>query len=138
MSFDTARTILQKNGFKCTPGRIALIELLLKTKQPLSQQDISSQLSDIDFNFVSIYRSLNAFLEAGIVHRVETGDRIWRFALSDSSDGEVKHPHFVCKSCGKVECINEMKIPQLSDLRPGYTVEDQEIFIRGLCDKCSR
>lgn len=138
MNSDTARIILQKNGFKCTPGRIALIELLSKTKQPLSQQEISNQLSEIDFNFVSVYRSLNAFLEVGIVHRVETGDRIWRFALTDAKDGEEYHPHFVCKSCGKVECIKEMKIPELSEVRPGYTVEEQEIFIRGLCDKCSR
>ncbi len=138
MNCETARDILQKNGFKCTPGRIALIELLLKTKQPLSQQEISNQLSDIDFNFVSVYRSLHAFLEAGIVHRVETGDRIWRFALTDAKDGEEHHPHFVCNSCGKVECIKEMKIPQLSEIRPGYTVEEQEVFIRGLCDKCSR
>ncbi|HHU76255.1 MAG TPA: hypothetical protein GXZ24_05110, partial [Firmicutes bacterium] len=95
--------ILSGTGLKKTSGRIALLKLLLKAKNPLTQQEISNGLRDIDFNYVSIYRSLNAFLEAGIVHKVETGDRNRRFAVCSCGNSRHCHPHFICRRCGRVE-----------------------------------
>ncbi len=138
MAQDPALNILKKAGLKCTPGRVALINLLLEEDKPLSQQEISSKLSDIDFNYVSIYRSLDAFLKAGIVHRVEAGDRIWRFALCSCGSSRHCHPHFICKACGKVECLNGFKITRLLELKPGYVIEEQEVYIKGVCKKCSK
>ncbi|MGI5882607.1 MAG: Fur family transcriptional regulator [Dethiobacteria bacterium] len=129
--------ILSKAGLKKTGGRIALLKLLLNAKNPLTQQEISDQLRDINFNYVSIYRSLNAFLEAGIIHKVETGDRSRRFAICSCGNSRHCHPHFICRCCGRVECLVELKIPGFMGLKPGYIAEEQEIYIRGLCARCS-
>ncbi len=131
------KEILQRAGLKLTPGRMALIELLYKEGKPLTQQEITEQLSEIDYNYVSVYRNLNSFMKKGIVHRVETGDRTWRFALSTCGCSRHCHPHFICRSCGRVECLKDLSIPEPPPVKPGYTVEEQEIYIRGLCKKCS-
>ncbi len=132
-----ACALLTKAGLKKTPGRVALLKLLLQTRNPLTQQEISAGLADMEFNFVSIYRSLQAFLKAGIIHRVETGDRNWRFAACSCGGSSHCHPHFICRSCGRVECLRELKIPELAGLKPGYIAEEQEVYIRGICARCS-
>lgn len=133
----TACDILTRTGLKKTSGRIALLKLLLQAKKPLTQQEISNSLAGVNFNYVSIYRSLDAFLKAGIVHKVEAGDRNRRFAVCSCGSSSHCHPHFICRSCGKVECLSELKIPELRELKSGYVAEEQEIYIRGICANCS-
>lgn len=134
---DTAEAILSRAGLKRTPGRIAMINLLLCTPHPLSQQEIANRLEEVRINGVSIYRSLHAFLQNGIVHRVEGGDRIWRFAICGCGSRGHCHPHFICSRCGKVECLSGFRMPEPENLHPGYIVEEQEVYLRGRCAGCS-
>lgn len=134
---EAAREILSGFGLKKTAGRIALIKLLLQAQNPLTRQEISAKLTGVNFNRVSIYRSLDAFLKAGIIHKVEAGDRSRRFAICSCGSSSHCHPHFICRSCGKVECLNGLKNIQHYPLKPGYIFEEQEIYIRGLCARCS-
>lgn len=135
---ESAEVILTRAGLKRTPGRIAIINLLLAAEYPLSKQEIAHRLTKGSMNGVSIYRSLDAFLRAGIVHRVESGDRIWRFAICGCGTRGHCHPHFICKKCGKVECLSSYKLPDLGEIQPGYVVEEQEVYMRGRCEGCSR
>ncbi len=129
--------ILRQAGLKRTPGRVALVELLLEARSPLTLQEITARLSGVKLNETSIYRSLDAFIKAGIVHRLETGERIWRFALCACSNQGHCHPHFICEACGKAECLNEIIIPHFREPRPGYVVEKQELYFKGLCARCA-
>jgi len=132
--------ILERAGLKKTAGRKAVLKTLLENRQPLSQQEISQKLPlGVNFNYVSIYRSLEAFLRAGIIHRVDTGDRIWRFALCGCKRRGHCHPHFICNYCGKTECLHEIQIPRYDgeEVKEGYLVEEQEYYLRGLCSECA-
>ncbi len=130
--------LLNKTGLKKTPGRLAIIKILQQAQKPLTKQEIRSSLSGVQLDDTSIYRTLASFVEAGIVHRVETGDRNWRFALSNNWDQGCCHPHFVCKSCGLVECLKEIELPPCTPSKPGYQVEEQELYLKGLCYRCSK
>ncbi len=134
---ETAETILLRARLKRTVGRIAIINLLMAAEYPLSQQEIAHRLLKVSMNGVSIYRSLDAFLKAGIVHRVESGDRAWRFAICGCDTRGHCHPHFICKQCGKVECLSGHKLPELGEMQAGYEAEEQEFYIRGRCAGCS-
>ncbi len=134
---ETAGTILLRAGLKRTMGRIAIINLLMTAEYPLSQHEIAHRLPKVSMNGVSIYRSLDAFLKAGIVHRVESGDRTWRFAICGCGTRGHCHPHFICKQCGKVECLPGHNLPEFGKMQPGYVVEEQEFYIRGRCAGCS-
>ena len=131
--------ILRKAGLKKTKGRITVLEILLASPRPLSQQEISDKLpSGVNFNYVSIYRALEAFLEAGLIHRVETGDRVSRYAMCGCNSRGHCHPHFICNSCGVAECLPGIKLPSLNEIevKPGYLVEEQELYLRGFCRDC--
>lgn len=133
---EKAAQILKNLGFKRTPGRIALLSLLLEAETPLTQQEISRQL-DKEMNYVNIYRALDAFIKAGIVHKVETGEKNWRFALCTCNSKGHCHPHFICQGCGLTECLSEFQVPQISLSAEGYVVQSQEMYLKGLCASCS-
>lgn len=140
MQREKPEDILKKAGLKKTPGRIAVLEILLKSTRPLSRKEISRQLPpNFNFNYVSVYRALEAFLQAGLIHRVEAGDRINQYAVCGCDSRGHCHPHFICNSCGLVECLKGIKLPPLDELeiRQDYVVEEQEFYLRGLCRDCS-
>ncbi len=141
MSRAAAEEILSSVGLKKTPGRLALVHLLLKAEGPLTHQEIAQKMKGFALNPVSIYRSLDAFVHAGIVDRVDTGERVGRFALCVCGNHEEGHghchPHFTCKSCGKTECLEDQVMPDLAVTRPGYTVHEVELYLWGICASCS-
>ena len=63
------KQLLKSNGLKATPARLAVLEAYGAVNYALSQVDLEEQLKD-QFDRVTLYRTLNAFIEAGIIHRV--------------------------------------------------------------------
>ncbi len=131
-----AQKILSRTNLKKTKGRLSIIEALLKANRPLTQQEISKMINS-KMNYVSIYRCLEAFIDAGIVHRIECGDRVWRFALSREDNKGHHHPHFTCKKCGETKCIDGIPMPKEPYLKGGYIIEEQQIFFKGICPACA-
>lgn len=134
---ESIESLLRKAGLKRTSGRIALIDLLRNARYPLTQEEISERLAEHGLNRVSIYRALASFLETGLVHRVESGDRIWKFAFCGCGGRGHCHPHFICRACGKVECLEELDLPEVPGIGADYRLEEREFYLRGLCPDCS-
>jgi len=94
---------------------------------------------------VTVYRTLHTFVRKKLVHRVRAGgdDRSWLYAISDVAGAKVEHlhPHFVCDACGKVECLEDSKIPssfvQSLGVIRGYQIRWPEVVLHGLCPKCN-
>jgi Fur family ferric uptake transcriptional regulator len=134
---DTETTeLLHQSGLKRTPGRIALLELLRNASEPLTQEEIAQGLANHGLNRVTIYRALASFLEVGLVHRIENSDRIWKFKFCGCGNRGHCHPHFICRACGKVECLTELQLPPVKGVDPAYQLEGQEVYLRGLCPHC--
>jgi len=133
-----ARDLLSTAGLKRTPGRVAMLGVLLHARQPLTPREILVRVADTGINRVSVYRGLHAFSRVGIVHRVRVGDGQWRFAVCKHEKHATHcHPHFTCRSCGKVECLGAVALRRISEPSPGYRVEEQEVYMRGICANCS-
>lgn len=129
-----AHEILEASRLRRTPGRMQLMRILLGAEHPLTQQEIHTRA---ELSKVSVYRALESFRAAGIVHRVDAGDRLWRFAVCDCLHNVHCHPHFTCRVCGEVECLDSISLPRIPISPPGYQVEEQEVYLRGACAKCS-
>ena len=71
---------------------------------------------------VTVYRTLNTFTDKQLVHRVRGEDRTWRYALSGKASPRQpqqpahSHAHFVCETCGTVECLEDAEIPGTSSV----------------------
>ena len=119
-----------------TPGRILLLSVLLRAKTPLTHEDLLERVSRRNIDRVTVYRTLRAFMNAGVVHRIDPGDRLWRFAVCGTVHRGHCHPHFTCRVCDTVECLNDVALPRLKGSHRAYSIEEQEMYMRGVCARC--
>ncbi len=113
--------------------------------QQLAKQNTAVALTDIELAFTkadrtTLYRTVKTFEEKGIVHQIDDGTGISKYALCEPGcNCEIEndlHLHFHCSNCDKTVCLTEHKIPQIS-LPDGYVAEDVNLVVKGICSGCS-
>ena len=136
---DLIRADLQAVGLRVTPTRVAVLRLLRAADHSVTHQEVSRTLGDDGFESTTIYRSLLALVDAGLAHRSDVGDHVWRFQAVDLDPAEHEHPHFVCVKCGGVECMPDVEVLVPSGSRVPESVSRQaiEVQVRGRCDNCN-
>jgi Fe2+ or Zn2+ uptake regulation protein len=129
--------LLTKHGFKKTPARLEVLEILQKASYPLLVQEIQGELvkRKLEVNEVTIYRILDAFCEKGILLRVVSNlPRGARYELNSSD-----HHHFTCESCGRIEevggCTIENFIKPVA-IKNNWTIKHHLLEFSGLCTSC--
>lgn len=70
------RKILKAAKLYRTECRTAILKALVKASKPLSQDEIARRLSKKRFNKVTIYRALESFCEADLMHKALMHNRI--------------------------------------------------------------
>jgi Fur family ferric uptake transcriptional regulator len=137
----SAEVLLRRTGLRRTPVRLSVIEVLVRSRRPLSVPQILAKLKG-SADTVTVYRTLHSFVRKKLVHRVRGGeDRSWLYAISESPQRpEHLHPHFVCDGCGKVECLEDSQIPSTFPGSLGvsgeYLIRWPEVVLHGLCPRC--
>ena len=130
--------LLEKQGIRPTAMRILIYRYLVQKKVAVALTDIENAFSKADRT--TLYRSVKTFEEKGIVHQIEDGTGIMKYALcEDGCNCEVDtdlHLHFHCSTCNETVCLTEHKIPHIN-LPSGYTAENVNLVVKGVCDKCS-
>jgi len=123
--------------------RLGVLKVLADSTQPLGVQQVLEKLPE-HTDTVTVYRTLNTFTNKKVVHRVRGEDRTWRYALGGSERSAQQphaHPHFVCETCGIVECLEDSQIPPtfVRSLKVGnrYEVHYPEVTLHGVCPKCN-
>lgn len=138
MSAVTAEGMLRGSRLSVTASRRRILELFLEKDSALSHSDIETVISG-SFDRVTVYRTLQTFLERGLIHTVPSGDSVVRYALCKDACGEGhhhdNHVHFVCDSCGATTCIEEVSIPSIR-LPGGYRVRQVGMVVNGTCGRC--
>ena len=75
-----------------TPSKEAVLQVLQKSKDALSQDMIEEQLTG-KIDRVTIYRILNRFCEDGITHKIVADDGKKYFALCRDCEHTPEHHH---------------------------------------------
>lgn len=134
---DETDAFLRRAGLRRTPVRVGVVETLSRAGRPMSVPQILGKLKGVDS--VTVYRTLNTFVKKGLVHRVKSDDRSWMYAMGPKL-AEHEHPHFVCESCGKVECLEDSVIPdsfvKSLSVDRDYRVTYPEVVLHGTCPTC--
>ncbi|HVS94949.1 MAG TPA: transcriptional repressor [Puia sp.] len=132
--------LLKKNHLSITGGRRKILELFLQHDGALSHSDIETKAGE-KFDRVTVYRTLQTFLEKGLIHSIPSPDNSLRYALCKEgcSGGHHHddHVHFICNACGATVCLEEVTIPPIK-LPQGYVSEQVEMLISGICKSCNR
>lgn len=130
------RQLLVGKGIRVTQQRMVILRELAKLRIPTSHPELTERLAGADLDRATVYRTLLALTEAGLLVKTQLGDNVWRFGLLNVQSREHgTHPHFVCTDCGGVVCLPESAVT----LR-GEAVRNQvaEVQLRGRCVACQR
>ncbi|MBX3422318.1 MAG: transcriptional repressor [Pirellulaceae bacterium] len=134
-----ARTILRAKGLRTTPARVAILNELGNCAGPVTHQELTLKLHDLGLEKSTIFRGLQDLTEAGLLHRLELGDHLWRYelvqegVLVQQSDSEHTHPHLLCVDCGSVRCLNQADVNVQLAPQLGKVVD---VLIKGQCPDC--
>ena len=129
--------ILKNNQLSITGTRKKILELFLSSTGALAHADIEKKTGGIDR--VTVYRTLQSFLEKGIIHTIPTSDNSIRYAVckENCSEGHHhdNHVHFVCSACGNTTCLEDVTIPDVK-LPAGFKPYDSQMVVNGICKDC--
>ncbi len=96
--------ILKKNELSVTEGRKKILELFLSSDGALAHADIEKRTGE-NFDRVTVYRTLQTFVDKGIIHHIPTRDNSILYALCkdncEAGHHHDNHVHFVCDVCIK-------------------------------------
>ncbi len=131
------RKILSKAKLYCTEHRAAILKVLSAANRPLSQKQIARRLRKPGIDKTTIYRTLQSFCTAGLVHKAYIHKRAWHFELAHNCTETQCHPHFTCTSCGRTRCLIGISLPMAKSPHKGLVIKHQRIQLEGLCPDCN-
>lgn len=133
-------TILKKSRLSVTHPRISILELFVNSKTALTHGNIENETHG-QFDRVTVYRTLQCFLEKGIIHNIPTTDNSIQYALckDDCHDGHHHdhHVHLVCDDCNTTYCLDDIVTPTIH-LPNTITMRHMEVVIKGTCEDCTK
>lgn len=137
---ETGLEILKRSGLSVTDGRKRILKLFLGREAALSHADIERN-TDAAFDRVTVYRTLQTFLDKGIIHQIPTTDNSILYALCKHKCEEGKHHdnhvHFICDCCDKTTCLDDVIVPAVK-LPNGFMPINSAMIVRGICTDCKK
>ena len=135
---DDILSILKKNRLSVTDGRKQILTLFLKSPGALAHADIEKE-TDAAFDRVTVYRTLQTFVDKGIIHHIPTTDNSILYALCkdncEAGHHHDNHVHFICNECNKTICLDDVIVPEVK-LPKGFKPKHAEMVVNGICDDC--
>lgn len=137
-TMQTLNEILRNNGLSITEGRKKILDLFLATDGALAHADIEKN-TDAAYDRVTVYRTLQTFVEKGIIHQIPTTDNSVLYALCKHNCAEGhhhdNHVHFICDVCEKTICLDDVTVPSVK-LPEGFEPIHAAMIVSGVCIDC--
>lgn len=130
--------ILKRNQLSVTDSRKKILELFQGNTGALAHSDIEKRTGE-KFDRVTIYRTLQTFVEKGILHTIPTADNSVLYALckDECTTGHHhdNHVHFVCDNCNVTYCLDFVVTPEVN-LPHGFKPTVINVVVTGICKNC--
>ena len=94
----------------------------------LAQQDVSG------LGIATVYRNIKSLLSEGQIVQVELPGQPPHWEMAPESH----HHHFLCRNCAKIYEIKDCPEDLIRLLPAGYTLEEHDILLRGVCKTCNK
>ena len=135
---ETFEALFNSKNIRITAMRMLIYKFLAEKKIAVTLSDIENAFDKADRT--TLYRTIKTFEENVIVHQIDDGTGITKYALCEQGcnceiDTDL-HLHFHCNNCNETICLTEHKIPQIK-VPKGFVSENVNLVVKGICDKCS-
>ena len=131
-----ALTLLKEHELKVTKQRKLLLDEIIEIEESFSANTLYQNMHN-EMDMATVYRILNIFKEKRIIREILSIDDTKYFELSCIH--HPVHPHFFCKKCNNIVCLDQLKDQDLMILKKysqDLTIDDIKISFTGLCNKC--
>jgi Fur family ferric uptake transcriptional regulator len=136
MTHHAVRT-LQEHGYRLTPQRTMVWDVLRAQKSHLSADEICSvvQKTFPNVNLSTVYRTLELLVGLGLVRETHLGRDKRLFEVEE----EVPHHHLVCEGCGAVMHVHHQDLGGLDTALAGDKgFRLREVTVLGSCSECQQ
>lgn len=138
LTIKNTKEILKSHKLRVTAFREEVLQLFQDSEPTLSLKDLEGSLQNYDR--VTLYRTLKAFEDHGIIHKVPTENQQVYYGICKDSCGPNQHhhshAHFSCKKCENVYCVETEAVRFGKNVIDGYKVDKLEILMEGICPDC--
>jgi Fur family transcriptional regulator, ferric uptake regulator len=129
-------------GLRATSPRLAVLVCLHDHGGPMSHLELMDGLGEGQLDRATVYRILSDLAEAGLLRRMDLGDKVWRYELLDPCCRTIAndHAHFLCTSCSRVTCLPELELRPVSGKPLPAELRGAELHLRvtGRCSTCAQ
>lgn len=132
------RATLRGAGFRVTPKRLAVLNILKTTRQPLTVKQVEARLvkRGRPANQATVYRILGDFRARGLAQAVRLSDAGVSYERADRAH----HHHVVCEGCGVVSDV-ACNLPHLETKAKRDSafakITSHSLEFSGLCKACA-
>src|SRR5947199_10788380 len=116
MAVAAIKQSLENSGLRCTPQRYAVMAFLAASHRHPTAVEIFEAVNRVDprSSRATTYNNLRDLVQAGLVRELAVEGRAARFHAKG-----MRHHHFICDRCGKVEDIAWYNVPRPAPGSPG-------------------
>lgn len=134
------KALLKNHQLSITEPRVKILEMFMMSGGALSHSEIE-KAHGLSLDRVTVYRTLQSFVEKGILHTIPAPDNSIKYAVCrdtcDEGHHQDNHVHFICENCGKTICLENVTIPPVQ-LPAGYVSAQTQMIVNGVCDICQK
>ncbi len=134
----TAHARLRQHGLRITRPRTRLLEALARQRGPVRIEQLHRELGDDACDLVTVYRSLAAFEQIGLVRRSFQFNGTGLYELA--TGGATGQYHLVCRQCGRTEPVDYFPIEGAERMLRdrGYSQLSHLVEFFGVCPTCQQ
>ena len=135
---DAFAQTLTRHGLRPTSTRRAVLQAFSGKPYALASADIERELG-ASTDRITLYRTLRAFEQQGLLHRVADETDVVRYAacsIECSSGAHFdNHVHFKCEACERTFCLSQVAVPPV--ILPGrFSAQRRDYLLWGSCGQC--
>ena len=127
--------VLRENGYKVTPQRLAVYEVVNNNPTHPNAEAIYKELQP-KYPFMSlatVYKTMEIFAKIGVVQVLQCEEDAHRYDFNTKP-----HAHIRCTRCNRVMDVDveRDKLAEMAQAQTGYRVDSVNVSFTGICAEC--
>lgn len=137
------KNLLKERGYKLTPQRQAVLDVIIKhSGEHLSTEEIYALVKEMypEIGLATIYRTLLLLDDIGLVYKLDLDDGLNRYELNNQNEDH-RHHHLICTGCNKIFEVEEDLLDNLEEQileNNKFKVTDHRVKFYGYCEQCGK
>jgi Fur family ferric uptake transcriptional regulator len=129
---------IKEAGYKLTPARLAVIEVLETYPEHLSHQQVLEEGKKLypKLSRATVYRTMDLLVELEAIRPIYLHDPTQRFVSASGG-----HHHLICTGCARTiefdHCSADQLAQELSE-RYHFQIRNHLLEFQGLCQACQQ